>query len=432
VVDILNSIKIIQLSLSRLVFYSQLSNKMSSVQSKKVRLGMVGGGEGAFIGGIHRLAAQMDGQIELVCGAFSSKPEKAKAFGKTLFLSDERCYASYEEMFAREAQLDLAERMELVAIVTPNHLHFPVAKLALEHGFHVISDKPATLTLTQAIELKTVIQSSGMLYGLTHTYTGYPMVKEAKYRLDQGQLGQIKKVVVEYPQGWLATKDDETSKQASWRLDPDKAGISCCMADIGIHAANLAEYVTGLKISSLCAELTTNVDGRVLDDDGTVMLRFDSGAHGVLLASQVCVGEENSLKLRVYGEHASIEWSQLEPNSLWLKFPDQASQLIRTGVGQMAPQTLTCMRTPAGHPEGYLEAFANIYLTFAKQIRNHTSTSSNSIDTPGIDEAIRGMAFIENVVAASQSEFKWHNFSLIPADIKPRTIIKVNKEASDE
>jgi len=447
VVDILNSIKIIQLSLSSLVFHSQLSSNMNSVRPKKVRLGMVGGGEGAFIGGIHRLAAQMDGQIELVCGAFSSKPEKAKAFGKTLFLSDERCYASYEEMFAREARLDQAERMELVAIVTPNHLHFPVAKLALEYGFHVISDKPATLTLDQAIELKSIIEKTGLLYGLTHTYTGYPMIKEARHRLKQGQLGQIKKVIVEYPQGWLASKDGENSKQASWRLDPNKAGISCCMADIGIHAANLAEYVTGLKITSLCAELTINVENRLLDDDGTVMLRFDSGAHGILLASQVCVGEENSLKLRVYGEHASIEWSQLEPNSLWLKFSDQASQLIRTGVGQMAEETLACMRTPAGHPEGYLEAFANIYLQFAKQIRQHhddntVANSTNAKDNvnascgiPGIDEAIRGMAFIENVVAASQSEFKWHNFSLNPADIKPRTINEItrdNKEANDE
>jgi len=411
---------------------------MNEIHQGKVRLGMVGGGEGAFIGGIHRLAAQMDGQIELVCGAFSSKPDKAKAFGKTLFLADERCYASYEEMFAQEAQLDSTKRMEFVAIVTPNHLHFPVAKMALEYGFHVISDKPATLTLAQAIELKAIIQNTGLLYGLTHTYTGYPMVKEAKHRIEQRQLGEIKKIIVEYPQGWLANKSDESGKQASWRLDPKQAGISCCMADIGIHAANLAEYVTGLKVSSLCAELTSNVDGRLLDDDGTVMLRFDSGAHGVLLASQVCVGEENSLKLRVYGEHASIEWSQLEPNSLWLKFPEQASQLIRTGVGQMADETLACIRTPAGHPEGYLEAFANIYLQFAKQIRHHDDdnnvTKSTNVNTscsiPGIDEAIRGMAFIENVVAASQSEFKWHDFSLNPADIKPRT--STIEEASDE
>ena len=408
---------------------------MNKFHQGKVRLGMVGGGEGAFIGGIHRLAAQMDGQIELICGAFSSKPDKAKAFGKSLFLADERCYASYHEMFAQEATLDSVQRMDMVAIVTPNHLHFPVAKMALEYGFHVISDKPATLTLAQAIELKAIIQSTGLLYGLTHTYTGYPMIKEAKHRLEQGQLGQIKKVIIEYPQGWLANKDDETSKQASWRLDPEQAGISCCMADIGIHAANLAEYVTGLKITSLCAELTSNVDGRLLDDDGTVMLRFDSAAHGVLLASQVCVGEENSLKLRVYGEDASIEWSQLEPNSLWLKFPDQASQLIRSGVGQMASETQACLRTPAGHPEGYLEAFANIYLQFAKKIRNHSNTSAEYIDTPGIDEAIRGMAFIENVVAASQSEFKWHEFSLIPDDIKPRAIKSLtctDKEADNE
>lgn len=392
---------------------------MNEIHQGKVRLGMVGGGEGAFIGGIHRLAAQMDGQIELVSGAFSSKPEKAKVFGKTLFLEDERCYASYEEMFAQEAKLDSSKRMELVAIVTPNHLHFPVAKMALEHGFNVISDKPATLTLAEAITLKTIIEQTGLLYGLTHTYTGYPMVKEAKHRIAQGQLGQIKKVIVEYPQGWLASKNDESSKQASWRLDPNQAGISCCMADIGVHAANLAEYITGLKVSSLCADLTTNVDGRVLDDDGTVMLRFDSGAHGLLLASQVCVGEENSLKIRVYGDEASIEWSQLEPNSLWLKFPEQASQLLRTGVGQLASATQAAMRTPAGHPEGYLEAFANIYLQFSLQIRQ-ANTCENTV--PGIDEAIRGMAFIENVVAASQSELKWHDFSLIPTDIKPRTI----------
>ncbi len=392
---------------------------MNDMHQRKVRLGMVGGGEGAFIGNIHRLAAQMDGHIELACGAFSSKPDKSKAFGKTLYLDDERCYASYEEMFAQEARLDETKRMDFVAIVTPNHLHFPIAKMALEYGFHVICDKPATLNLSEAIELKALIKKTGLLYGLTHTYTGYPMVKEAKHRIALGQLGAIKKVIVEYPQGWLASKDDENSKQASWRLDPNQAGISCCMADIGVHAANLAEYVTALNISSLCAELTTNVNGRLLDDDGTVLLRFDSGAHGLLTASQVCIGEENSLKLRVYGEEASLEWSQLEPNSLWMKFPDQSSQLIRSGVGQISEAAQACMRTPAGHPEGYLEAFANIYLQFSQQIQQPHG-KNHSI--PGIDEAIRGMAFIENVVAASQSEFKWHNFSLNPEEIKPRTI----------
>ncbi len=407
---------------------------MSKLHRGKVRLGMVGGGEGAFIGAIHRMAAQLDGQIELVCGVFSAQAEKSKRFGQSLFLADERCYASYQEMFAQESTLAPEQRMEMVAIVTPNHLHFPIAQMALEYGFHVISDKPATLTLTEALSLKTTIKETRLLYGLTHTYTGYPMVKEAKYRLSQGQLGKIKKVIVEYPQGWLASENDEASKQATWRLDPTKAGISCCMGDIGVHAANLAEYVTGLKITSLCAELTTNVDGRLLDDDGTILLRFNSGAHGVLLASQVCVGEENSLKIRVYGEDAGIEWSQLEPNSLLMKYQNKSTQLIRTGVGQVSKNTQASIRTPAGHPEGYLEAFANIYLQFSKQVIKHDAaikvTNINNInhtsDFPGIDEAIRGMAFIENVVAASQSEFKWHTFSLTPEDIKPR--IMSNKE----
>jgi predicted dehydrogenase len=402
-------------------------NIMSEIDKRKIRMGMVGGGEGAFIGGIHRIAAQMDNQIELVCGAFSSKPEKAIAFGKTLFLDDARCYASYQAMFKLEASLSPEKRMDMVVIVTPNHLHFPVAKMALEYGFHVMSDKPATLDLTEALELNEIIEKTGLLYGLTHTYTGYPMVKEAKYRIEKGVLGKIKKVVVEYPQGWLANKNDETSKQASWRLDPKQAGISCCMGDIGVHAANLAEYVSGLEITSLCAELTTNVTGRILDDDGTVLLRFNSGAHGVLLASQICVGEENSLKIRIYGEDASLEWSQLEPNSLWMKFPYQSSQLIRAGVGKMSTQTQACLRTSAGHPEGYLEAFANIYLQFSNQIRVRLSANSTTnlisninSDTPSINEAIRGMAFIESVVAASQSELKWHPLLLTPRKIKTR------------
>jgi predicted dehydrogenase len=389
---------------------------------RKIRMGMVGGGKGAFIGAVHRIAAQMDNQIELVCGAFSSNPQNAIASGKSLFLDESRCYESYQTMFKEEAALSPDKRMDMVVIVTPNHLHFPVAKMALEHGFHVMSDKPATVDLAQALALKKIIDDSNLLYGLTHTYSGYPMVKEAKSRILQGQLGKIKKIVVEYPQGWLATKSDESGKQASWRLDPKQAGISCCMGDIGVHAANLAEYVSGLNITSLCADLSANVDGRVLDDDGTVLLRFDSGAHGVLLASQICVGEENSLKLRVYGEHASIEWSQLEPNSLCMKFADQPQQLIRAGVGTMCELTQANLRTPAGHPEGYLEAFANIYTQFSYQIRNHIFTdyhyenSAAANDVPGINEAIRGMAFIENVVSASQSELKWHDFKLTPIE----------------
>jgi predicted dehydrogenase len=383
---------------------------------RKIRMGMVGGGRGAFIGAIHRIAALMDGQVELVCGAFSSDPVSAKVSGEALYLDDARCYASYQEMFAKEAQLPLGERMDFVAIVTPNHLHFPVARMALECGFDVMSDKPATYSLAEALELEGIVRRSGRLYGLTHAYTGYPLMKEARYRVAQGELGTVKKVVVEYSQGWLASTPSEDNKQAAWRLDPSRAGISCCMGDIGVHAANLAEYVCG-EISDICADIGGTVDNRVLDDDGTVLLRFDSGARGVLLASQVSVGEENNLKLRVYGDKASLEWSQQEPNTLWLKYPDRPTEMLRAGVGELSPLTLSNLRTPAGHPEGYLEAFANIYRNFAEQIRArllNQPVCESALDVPGIDEAIRGMAFIENVVAASRSAQKWHSFSIAP------------------
>jgi predicted dehydrogenase len=320
-------------------------------------------------------------------------------------------------MFATESTLPKDERMDFVAIVTPNHLHFPVAKLAIQSGFNVLSDKPATFNLEEALALKTLLDDSSCLYGLTHTYTGYPMVKEARQRIIDGQLGKIKKVVVEYSQGWLASTEDEASKQAMWRLDPKYAGISCCMADIGVHAANLAEYCCDDEISEICADIAPTVTGRVLDDDGTVMLRFNSGARGVLLASQVAIGEENRLNLRVYGEKASLEWSQMEPNSLWLKFPDQSTQILRAGVGSLSPLTLANLRTPAGHPEGYIEAFANLYVNFAEQIeakKAHQPSPDFAGDMPGIHQAIRGMAFIENVVASSQSQQKWHSFTLQP------------------
>lgn len=382
---------------------------------KKIRMGMVGGGEGAFIGAIHRIAAALDGQIELVCGAFSSDAQRSKHSGRALYLPEERCYASYDEMFMREALLPEDERMEFVAIVTPNHLHFPIAKLAIEHGFHVMSDKPATLNLAEAFALKNTLEKHDVLYGLTHTYTGYPLIKQAKHLIEQGELGNIVKIIVEYSQGWLANKADEDSKQASWRLDQSKSGISCCMGDIGVHAANLVEYVSALEITELCADLTATVAGRTLDDDGTVMLKFSNGAKGVLLASQIAIGDENNLKLRIYGDKKSLEWSQLEPNSLLLKSNEQATQIIRTGVGTMSPAAEQAMRTPAGHPEGYLEAFGNIYHNFARQIRahkNYQTCDNNTFDVPGIEQAIRGMAFIENVVKASQSEVKWQPFSL--------------------
>ena len=382
---------------------------------RKIRMGMVGGGQGAFIGEIHRMAARLDGQFELVCGAFSADPFKSLVSGKNLYLAYDRCYASYQQMFIEESKLDESIRMDVVVIVTPNHLHYPVAKMALEYGFHVISDKPATINLAQAVALKQQLLSSDLLYGLTHTYNGYPMVKEAKHRIASGELGTIRKVLVEYSQGWLSSQDDEDSKQAAWRLDPQQSGISCCVGDIGVHAANLAEYVSGLSIEQVCANLSSNVEGRVLDDDASIMLSFNSGAHGVLLSSQIAIGEENRLTLRIYGDKASLEWSQMEPNSLIIKRPD-ATSVIRTGVGAISPLAAACTRTPAGHPEGYIEAFANIYKQFAAKLNarlDNIPESAFSLDLPGIDAAITGMAFIEGVVTASQGEVKWHKLPSI-------------------
>lgn len=387
----------------------------NSVATNKIRMGMVGGGQGAFIGAVHRCAAFLDGEIELVCGAFSSKPENCVESGKALNIAPERSYTDFKTMFSEEAKLPESERMQFVSIVTPNHLHFPVAKAAIEAGFHVLSDKPATFTLDEAIALKSVIDKNPVLYGLTHTYTGYPLVKEARHRVAAGELGQVTKIVVEYSQGWLASKDDETSKQASWRLDPKQAGVSCCMGDIGVHAANLAETISGLQITELCSDLEPVVAGRLLDDDGTVLLKFNNGAKGVLISSQIAVGEENNLNIRIYGTKASLQWQQQEPNTLVLKFNDKPSQIIRTGVGNFCDEALAAIRTPAGHPEGYIEAFANIYRQFAQQVREFDSPESSSVnrdETPGIVDAVRGMAFIENVVAASRSSQKWHPFLL--------------------
>lgn len=379
---------------------------------RKIRMGMVGGGEGAFIGAVHRIAANMDGQIELVCGAFCSDAQRSIASGQALYLPESRCYPDYQSMMDAEAALPESQRMDFVAVVTPNHLHFPVAQLALEKGFHVMSDKPATYNLAEALELRELVEKTGLLYGLTHTYTGYPLVKEARARISAGELGKIRKIVVEYPQGWLAAREEDAdNKQAAWRLDPARAGISSCMGDIGVHAANLAEYVSGLKITAMCAELTAFVEGRELDDDGSVLLRFGGGARGVLMASQISVGEENALRIRVYGESGGLEWSQQEPNTLWLKWPDRPAQMLRAAGGYLGELAQANSRTPGGHPEGYLEAFANLYRNFAAQISARLQgepAPAAAQDLPGIDQAVRGMAFIEHAVAASAGEAKWH------------------------
>jgi len=379
---------------------------------RKIRMGMVGGGEGAFIGAVHRIAAAMDGQIELVCGCFSSDPERSRRSGMALMLDESRVYCDFTDMMAAEAALPADTRMDFVAIVTPNHLHLPVAKAAFENGFHVMSDKPATLDLAEAHELLAIAEASGKLYGLTHTYLGYPMVQEARARVANGELGKIRKIIVEYNQGWLASSDGaEDNKQAGWRMDSDKSGASCCMGDIGTHAFNLAETISGLAVAELCADIGPLVPGRVLDDDGTVMLRFENGARGVLIASQISVGEENALTIRIYGEKAGLEWRQEEPNTLWLKYNDKPSERIRTAWAGTSDASNSITRVPAGHPEGYLEAFANLYLHFAERIlaaEQQRDAGELAAQMPGLSDAKRGMSFIETVVAASASDQKWH------------------------
>lgn len=375
---------------------------------------MIGGGRDAFIGGVHRMAANLDGQIELVCGAFSSDPEKSKLSGQDFYLPSNRVYGSFEEMILREKTLPPGERMDFVSIVTPNHVHYGPARSALENGFHVVCDKPLCFNLDEARELQQLVHRKEMLFALTHNYTGYPMVKQARAMIRNGELGKIRKVVVEYPQGWLSTRLEATEqKQASWRTDPNRSGIAGCMGDIGTHAENLAEYIAGLQITELCADISTFVEGRQLDDDGNILLRFNNGAKGILHASQISAGEENELNIRIYGEKGGLEWHQQEPNTLIVKWLNQPKQIIRTGVGMLSTEAQIHTRIPAGHPEGYLEAFANIYRNFAIHLRarlNGTSADPR-FDFPTIDDGVRGMIFIEKVIASGKSTEKWVSFS---------------------
>ncbi|GAO44226.1 Gfo/Idh/MocA family protein [Flavihumibacter petaseus] len=384
--------------------------------SRKLRMGMIGGGKDAFIGAVHRIAATMDGEIELVCGAFSSNAEKSKISGAALYLPEDRVYGDYREMIEKEKALPADRRMDFVAIVTPNHMHFGPAKLAMENGFHVVLDKPATFTLDEAKELKKVIEQTGAIFCLTHTYTGYPMVKEARQVVASGRLGKIRKVYVQYPQGWLSTYREGTHyKQAEWRTDPARSGISGCMGDIGTHAFNMAEYVTGEKMTHLCAELNIVVPNRLLDDDGMVMMKFTNGVTGLLYASQVAAGEENNVRVTVYGEKGGLEWRQEDANSLVLKWLDQPAQILRAGADYLSTFAKAGTRTPPGHPEGYLEAFANLYMNFAHTLRaklEGKKVPEEWLDFPGIDEGIRGMAFIEQVMASNASAQKWTPFEI--------------------
>lgn len=384
--------------------------------SNKLRLGMIGGGEGAFIGAVHRIAAQLDNQYELVCGAFSSNPDRSKASGASLGLPAHRVYNSYHELFERENQLPESERVQVISIVTPNHVHFEPTKLALQHGFHVVLDKPMTFSLAEAQELKSVVRDTGILFCLTHTYTGYPMVKEAREIIRAGKLGKIRKIYVEYPQGWLSKfEEGKDNKQAAWRTDPNQSGIAGAMGDIGTHAFNLAEYISGLQVTKLCADINIVVEGRQLDDDGAVLLKFDNGASGVLFATQIAAGEENNVKIRVYGENGGLEWQQNDANSLLIKWMDRPTEILRTGAGYLGSYAKHNTRTPSGHPEGYLEAFANLYRNFALSVKagiKGDEAEKEWLDFPGIEDGIRGMAFIENVIASGKSEQKWINFSV--------------------
>jgi predicted dehydrogenase len=386
---------------------------------RKLRMGMIGGGKDAFIGAVHRIALNMDGLVELVCGALSINPEIAVDSGKSLFLDESRIYLNFEEMIRKESEMPADKRIDFVTIVTPNFAHFAPAMMALEHGFNVVIEKPMTFTLEEAKQLQQKVDETGLQLCLTHTYSGYPMVKQARAMVKEGALGKIRKIYVEYAQGWLSKLSErEGNAQAAWRTDPKKSGKAGCMGDIGTHAAHLAEYVSGAKISQLCADLNIVVEGRGLDDDGGVLLKFDNGASGVLVATQVAAGEENALRLRVYGEKGGLEWAQQEPNTLLVKWLDAPMQVLRAGAGytnHLSSFATSNCRTPGGHPEGYLEAFGNIYRNFALSLLaklDGKEPAKENLDYPHVEEGVRMMAFIDNVVASSQSDRKWYDFKV--------------------
>jgi predicted dehydrogenase len=381
--------------------------------NRKLRFGMVGGGRGAFIGAVHRIAAAMDGQAELVAGAFSADPGRSRLSGADLFLDPGRVYGSFAAMAARERARPPGERLDFVVIVTPNHQHFPAAKLFLESGFHVVCDKPATWNLAEAKVLRAIVKRTGRIFALTHNYTGNAMVKEARALVRGGKLGPVRKIVVEYPQGWLSGPLERTGhKQAAWRTDPKRSGAAGCIGDIGTHAENLARYITGLQIESLCADLTTFVAGRRLDDDGNILVRYQGGAKGVLHCSQISVGDENNLNIRVYGTKASLEWHQEQPNELVVKYADQPRQILTRGNGYLGAAARRATRIPPGHPEGYLEAFANIYQEVFRAVRAVAAGRKlpRDLDFPTIDDGVAGMAFIAATVKSARRGAKWIKF----------------------
>ena len=384
---------------------------METGTQPRIRYGMVGGGEGAFIGAVHRMAAALDGEYELVCGAFSSDSGRNQRSAAGLGLDSARAYATLDALLAGEAALPADQRMQVLAIVTPNHLHAPAAIAALDAGFHVMSEKPMALDLAEALAIEAAVARSGKLYGLAFTYSGYPLVEEARVRVARGDLGAIRLVQVEYSQGWLSQPiDRDGQKQAEWRTDPARAGLGGCLGDIGTHAFQLAEHVSGLAVEELNAELTTHVPGRRLDDDVAALLRFEGGARGVLKASQIAAGDENGLRLRVHGEKGGLDWSQMEPNTLTLRWLDRPAEIVRAAGPGLDPLTTARLRTPAGHPEGYVEAFANLYRSFGQAVRNGAVTPPppGAADWfPGIADGLRTMTFVEAMIANNVGEAKW-------------------------
>lgn len=375
---------------------------------------MVGGGRGAFIGSVHRMAANLDGKIELIAGCFSSDPEKSRLSGEDFFLSSDRVYSTYEEMAEKESIMVLGERIDFVSIVTSNDLHYKVAKTFLESGIHVICEKPMTLSKAQGEELRTIVEKSGLVFALTHNYTGCPMVKEAKAMVAEGKLGKILKIVAEYPQGYAIGAYDEAATSggaiSNWRLDPAISGVSNCMGDIGCHAENLVTYITGLKLEEIAADLNIFIPGRKLDDDGSMLCRYEGGARGVLYASQISTGDENNLNIRIYGTKASLEWHQEHPNELIVKFADKPRETWRRGNSYNGEAAAKYTRLPFGHPEAFIEAFANIYLAAGEAISDSIEgkfKGNDAYDYPNVQDGVDGMAFIEAAVKSSANNAAW-------------------------
>jgi len=376
------------------------------VANRRLRAGIVGGGQGSFIGAVHRIAAELDGQAEIVAGAMSTDPQRAATSAQAWFLK--RSYNSFQEMAEKEAQLQ--DGIDFVIIAIPNYMHFPVAKVFLEHGIHVVSDKPMSFTLEEAQEEVALVERGDLIFALTHNYTGYPTVRHARELVRHGALGAIRKVLVEYVQDWLMESVEKSgNKQAVWRTDPTKSGISGCVGDIGTHAENLLEFITGLKITSLCADLTTFVEGRALEDDANMLLRLENGGKGLLTCSQIAAGEENNLTIRVYGSKAGLEWHQMEPNTLIFKEPGKPQQILRTGLPYMSDEAKAATRLPAGHPEGFLEAFANLYKMIIADIRRVEEGNKPMGGYPTVYDGLRGMQFVTKAVESSRNGSTWVN-----------------------